>query len=98
MLRRLSAIGLVVVVQACMLWGVTRAQAARSTFPYPKMLPLEQYLMDRNAEIALARSAAPPAIANQAEVLVLGREGYVTAEKGSNGRVPGGARVGRGNR
>ena len=26
--------------------------------PYPNMAPIEQYLMDRDAEIALARSAA----------------------------------------
>src|SRR6516225_7558230 len=35
----------------------TRAQDAER--PYPKMLPLSEYLMDRNEAIALARSAAP---------------------------------------
>ena len=50
--------------------------------------PLEQYLMaDRNAEIALARSAAPESISHDAEVLVLGRHGYETAVKGKNGFV-----------
>jgi len=39
--------------------------------PYPKMASLDQYLMDRNAEIALARSAAPPSIAKDATVMVL---------------------------
>lgn len=51
------------------------------------MAPLEQYLMDRPAEIGLAKSAAPPSIADKASVLVLTRHGYVTAVKGSNGFV-----------
>ena len=51
------------------------------------MAPLEQYLMDRNAEIALARSAAPDAISHDATVLVLGRHGYETAVEGKNGWV-----------
>jgi hypothetical protein len=55
---------------------------------YPKMAPLELYLMaDRDAEIALARSAAPESISREAEVLVLGRHGYETAVKGTNGFV-----------
>jgi hypothetical protein len=41
--------------------------------PYPSMAPLDQYLMaDRNAEIALARSAAPPSISRDAKFTVLG--------------------------
>lgn len=55
--------------------------------PYATMAPLEQYLMDRNAEIALARSAAPDAISRDATVLVLGRHGYETAVEGKNGWV-----------
>jgi hypothetical protein len=51
------------------------------------MAPVEQYLMDRNAEIALARSAAPDAISREATVLVLGRNGYETAVEGKNGWV-----------
>lgn len=35
------------------------------------MAPVEQYLMDRDAEIALARSAAPDAISHDASVLIL---------------------------
>ena len=60
-----------------------RAQGAANA--YPKMAPLEQYLMDRDAEIAMARSAAPAAISDDASVLVLGRRGYDTAVKGKNG-------------
>ncbi len=54
---------------------------------YPSMAPVEQYLMARDAEIALARSAAPEAISRDADVLVLGRHGYETAVKGKNGFV-----------
>jgi hypothetical protein len=54
---------------------------------YPTMAPQEQYLMGRAAEIALAKSAAPPSIADKANVLVLARQGYETAVKGSNGFV-----------
>jgi hypothetical protein len=61
----------------------THAQDA--TQAYPKMAPVEQYLMDRDAEIALARSAAPGAISKDASVFVLTRHGYETAVKGSNG-------------
>src|SRR5579863_6683552 len=56
--------------------------------PYPKMAPLDQYLMaDRNAEIALARSAAPDSISRDATVAVLGSRGYETAVEGKNGFV-----------
>jgi hypothetical protein len=62
------------------------AQDAKT--PYPSMAPLDQYLMaDRDAEIALARSAAPPSIAKNATVMVLGRHGYETAVEGTNGFV-----------
>ena len=65
-----------------------QAQAQDAKTPYPSMAPLDQYLMaDRNAEMALARSAAPESISRDAEVLVLGRHGYETAIKGKNGFV-----------
>ena len=64
------------------------AQAKVEKAPYPVMAPLDQYLIsDENAEIALARSAAPASISNAAEVMVLRRDGYATAVKGSNGFV-----------
>ena len=62
------------------------AQAQKSA--YPAMAPLDQYLIsDQAAEIALARSAAPASISDAAEVMVLERDGYKTAAKGSNGFV-----------
>jgi len=51
------------------------------------MAPIEQYLMDRDAEIALARSAAPESISRDAEILILGRHGFETTVKGKNGFV-----------
>ena len=64
------------------------AQAQVEKAPYPVMAPLDQYLIaDENAEIALARSAAPPSISNAVEVMVLRRDGYTTAAKGTNGFV-----------
>ena len=41
--------------------------------------------MPQKAEIALARSAAPPSISAGATVMVLGREGYATVARGNNG-------------
>jgi len=63
------------------------AQAEKAT-SYPAMAPIAQYrISDRQEEIALARSAAPPSISADAEVLVLGSEGYETVVKGKNGFV-----------
>src|ERR1700735_3897517 len=63
------------------------ATAQDATAPYPKMAPIEQYLMDRDAEIALARSAAPDAISHDASLVVLTRHGYETAVEGKSGWV-----------
>ena len=63
------------------------AQNDKAT-PYPAMAPIEQYrIANRDDEITLARSAAPPSISDAAEVLVLGAHGYETAAKGKNGFV-----------
>ncbi len=68
--------------------GVSQqARAQQTKAPYPSMAPLDQYLMEKNAEIALARSAAPDSISHDAEIMVLGRHGYETAVKGKNGFV-----------
>src|ERR1700740_1054007 len=69
------------------LGALRQAQAHQAKQPYPSMAPVDQYLMERNAEIAMARSAAPEAISRDADVLVLGRHGYETAVKGKNGFV-----------
>jgi hypothetical protein len=65
-----------------------QARAQDRQMLYPSMAPIEQYLMtDRNAEISLARSAAPEAISRDATILVFGRHGYETAVEGKNGFV-----------
>jgi hypothetical protein len=77
---------LTTIALAIVLGATRQATAEDSKSPYPTMAPLDQYLMaDRNAEIALARSAAPESISGDAEVLVLGRRGFETAVKGKNG-------------
>jgi len=83
--RMIKAKSFALVVLLGVAW---QAQGQDAKTLYPSMAPLEQYLIaDRNAEIALARSAAPESIARDAEVLVLGRHGYETAVKGKNGFV-----------
>lgn len=46
--------------------------------------PGPRELLDRDREIALARSAAPPEVSDAATVLVLERGGYVVAEEGTS--------------
>src|SRR5258706_3834210 len=68
--------------------GFLLPNATAQSDPYPKMAPIDQYLMpDQGAEIALARSAAPESISRDAEVLILGRHGFESAVKGKNGFV-----------
>jgi len=73
---------------AALLSGALPAQGQGSNAPYANMAPIDQYLIaDRDAEVALARTAAPKSISDGAEVLLLGRDGYTTAVKGENGFV-----------
>ncbi len=60
-------------------------QARAQADPYPAMAPPGEYLMPKDAEIALARSAAPAPIADHATVMVMGRDGYSIAAQGTNG-------------
>jgi hypothetical protein len=75
----------------CLLTGLAAADARitadtqSGTTAYARMAQLEQYLMNSDAEITLARSAAPAAISAKATVLTLGPQGYRTAVNGSNG-------------
>ncbi len=87
--RTITRISFALAVVPIFVLGATwQAQAQSAKAPYPSMAPLEQYLiLDRNDEIALARSAAPESISCDAEVLVLGRHGYETAVQGKNGFV-----------
>lgn len=47
--------------------------------------PLREYLMPRDAEMALARSAAPAAIADHATIKVLTESGFQVVREGDNG-------------
>jgi len=86
--RRLQAIATLGFALILVLDVAWQARAQDRQMLYPNMAPVEQYLMtDRNAEIALARSAAPEAISRDATILVLGRHGYETAVEGTNGFV-----------
>jgi hypothetical protein len=62
-------------------------QAQDAKNPYPSMAPIEKYLMDRDAETALARSAAPSSISRDATVVILGKHGYETTVEGKNGFI-----------
>jgi hypothetical protein len=78
----------IAVATVVLLGAACHAISQDAKAPYPRMAPLDQYLMeDRGSEIALARSAAPESISRDAKVLVLGRHGYETAIKGTNGFV-----------
>ena len=76
----------------CVALGLTLTLAIRNrnkdrSTAYPSMASIEPYLMPANAEIAMARSAAPQAISSDAKILVLGWHGYETAIEGRNGFV-----------
>jgi hypothetical protein len=62
--------------------GPAGKPAPAGTYP-----PLAEYLMPRDAEIALARSAAPAVLSGRATVKVLTRTGYQVATEGDNGVV-----------
>ena len=86
--KRFQAIASLAFALILILDAARQARAQDRQMLYPSMAPVEQYLMtDRNAEIALARSAAPEAISRDATILVLGRHGYETAVEGKNGFV-----------
>jgi hypothetical protein len=83
----IKSLALMVLLGTACLYTSNQALAQNAATPYPKMAPIEQYLMDRTAEVALARTAAPQSISGDAEVLALGRQGFETAVKGKNGFV-----------
>src|SRR5579864_359694 len=83
-----GALAIVCVAVGLMLTRTRHNRNEDRSTAYPSMASIEQYLMpDRNAEIALARSAAPESISSDAKILVLGWRGYETAVEGKNGFV-----------
>ena len=80
------AVALLILVLSSVSGASRQTWAQDAKTQYPSMAPLHQYLMaDRNAEIALARSAAPTSISRDATVLVLEKSGYETVVEGKNG-------------
>ncbi|HVX41720.1 MAG TPA: hypothetical protein VHB25_19320 [Gemmatimonadaceae bacterium] len=78
--------GSIVLALSCGRLGQQRGPTAAAR--YPHAAPLSEYReTSAAAEIALARSAAPPSISAHAAVLVLGDSGYTTAVPGTNGFV-----------
>ncbi len=72
-------------LQGLALHAAYAAGAQPAVTPYPKMSTLDRYLMtDQGEEVALARSAAPESVAQDAKILVLGRHGYEIAAQGKS--------------
>jgi hypothetical protein len=67
--RMISIMAFVLVISI----GFLVPKAAAQSDQYSKMAPVDQYLMERNAEVLLARSAAPDSISSDATILTLGR-------------------------
>jgi hypothetical protein len=86
--KTFKTIGRRVLALIAVLSTVWQGQAQDAKSSYSSMASIDQYLMtDRNAEIALAQSAAPEAISREARILVLARHGYQTGVEGKNGWV-----------
>ena len=86
-LTAVAYLALALIVAGAAPWQAQAQDNKDQKNAYPAMAPVEQYIMDRDAEIALARSAAPELISSDATVIVLGRQGYETAVQGKNGFV-----------
>ena len=92
MLRTVKKPGRGHVVLIALLGAASPIQAQHATAhdassPYPTMAPIAQYRMDRAAEIALARTAAPDSISRDAQIMVLGEKNFEVAVQGKNGFV-----------
>jgi hypothetical protein len=88
MLTRAIGRAVAAVVALASLLIVASRQPVSAQTSYPQMGAVGPYMItDRNAEISLARSAAPKSISRNATVLVMGLHGYQTASAGTNGFV-----------
>jgi hypothetical protein len=76
---KLVAIGAAILLSAAAI--LTSAQGQTQ---YP---PISEYMMPQDAEIALARSAAPANVSDRATIKVLNESGYEVAIEGDNGFV-----------
>ena len=72
------------VLAMCLFGSIDVSAVYAQNGKYP---PIADYLMPRDAEIALARSAAPANISGRATIKVLSESGYQVAITGDNGFV-----------
>src|SRR5438876_12397028 len=75
---------LTLTVVACATAALSAHAQEMKAVKYP---PLSAYMMPRDAEIALAKSAAPPDISGRATIKVLTSGGFEVADEGDNGFV-----------
>ena len=78
--------GFLAAAMMCAFGAVFTPAAAETTYPEPPAAQRHAFASIPD-EIAMARSAAPASVSEKAEILVLGKAGYKTAAKGSNGFV-----------
>jgi hypothetical protein len=82
-MKNVASLALASMLASC---AVAYGQASQADTVPTTMAPIAKYLLpSAAAEIALARTAAPRSVSADAEILVLTRNGYVVAAKGSNG-------------
>lgn len=75
---------LVASAAAILLSAAAILTSAQGQTQYP---PLSEYMMPQDAEIALARSAAPANVSDRATIKVLNESGFEVAIEGDNGFV-----------
>jgi hypothetical protein len=73
-----------IIALAILVLSMQAASVGAQSLKYP---PLNEYMMTREAEIALARSAAPENISAHATIKVLSASGYKVVDEGNNGFV-----------
>jgi hypothetical protein len=74
---------------ALVLFLASQGSAQNVKVAYPTMAPLRQYLMPRDVEISLARSAAPKSISSDVEILIFTQTAYQTAQTASSAWLQG---------
>jgi hypothetical protein len=69
---------------SCLISRSLQAQAPKQAPKYPA---LSEYMMPRDTEISLAKSAAPASVSNRATIKVLTMSGFQVVHEGDNGFV-----------
>ena len=72
------------VTLSVLICAMTSVAALSQEMKYP---PLSAYMLARDAEVALAKSAAPAGISDRATIKVLTQSGFEVARQGNNGFV-----------